>query len=187
LIDPEVLKTLPELEWRHGMAEILKHGLLADPALLDRDLHDPARVDELVRRAVQVKVDVVEADPYEQGVRAHLNLGHTFAHAIEQVTQYRWAHGDAVGIGLVAAGYLSYALGLCDSSLPETIEDVVAAAGLPQRLEGLEPEALYAAMQTDKKWQGGHSRFILLRGVCKPEIVQDVPRDMVLEVLARLA
>jgi 3-dehydroquinate synthetase len=160
---------------------------LADPALLDRSLHEPSRAAELVRRAVQVKVDVVEADPYEQGSRAHLNLGHTFAHAIEQVTHHAWAHGDAVGVGLVAAGYLSYALGLCDASLPETVEDVVAGAGLPRRLDGLDPEALYAAMSTDKKWSKGRSRFVLLRAIGEPTIVEDVPKETVIDILRGMA
>lgn len=186
LIDPEVLASLPQAEWRNGMAEVIKHGLLADPALLDTNLHTPQRAAELVRRAVQVKVDVVEQDPYEKNVRAHLNLGHTFAHAIEQVTQYQWPHGEAVGVGLLAAARLSYALALCDPTLPEEVEDLLAATGLPRRLNGLDAEAIYASMATDKKWQNGRSRFILLRGVGQPEIVEDVPKSAVLDVLRLL-
>jgi 3-dehydroquinate synthase len=187
LIDPEVLITLPDAEWRHGMAEVIKHGLLADESLLDRGLHERAKAAELVQRAVQVKVDVVQADPYEKGIRAHLNLGHTFGHAVEQVTQYQWAHGDAVGVGLVAAAYLSSALGLCDASLPETVEDLLAEIGLPRRIGDLEPEALYAAMTTDKKWQNGRSRFVLLREIGQPEIVENVPKAAVIEVLRQLS
>lgn len=186
MIDPDVIGTLPPQEWRNGMAEVLKHGLLADPALLDPSLHAPKQAAELVRRAVQVKVDVVEQDPYEQGIRAHLNLGHTFAHAIEQVTQYQWPHGAAVGFGLLAAAQLSYALAMCDSDVPEQVEDVLATAGLPRRLNGLDADAIYAAMSTDKKWQNGHSRFILLRGIAHVEIVEDVPKSTVIEVLRRL-
>jgi shikimate kinase/3-dehydroquinate synthase len=181
-----VLHTLPEREWRCGMAEIIKHGFLADPELLKPELWTIERAPELVRRAVQVKVDVVQRDPYEQNVRAHLNLGHTFAHAVEQVSGYSWLHGEAVGVGLVAAARLSYAMSLCNSSLPEEVEDIVSQIGLPTRLGGLEPGALYAAMFTDKKWQGGHSRFILLRGVGQPEIVHDVPKETVLNILEQL-
>jgi 3-dehydroquinate synthase len=187
LIDPEVLSTLPDAEWRHGMAEVIKHGLLADPSLLERRLHTRARAAELVQKAVQVKVDVVEADPYERGIRAHLNLGHTFGHAIEQVTQYHWAHGDAVAAGLVAAAYLSYGLNLSDSSLPETVEDLLAETGLPRRIGDLDPEALYAAMTTDKKWQQGRSRFVLLRGIGQPEIIENVPKAAVIDVLRQLS
>ncbi|MBZ0301712.1 MAG: 3-dehydroquinate synthase [Anaerolineae bacterium] len=186
LIDPTVLQSLPAQEWRNGMAEILKHGLLADPLLLEPVLHQPQRAAELVRRAVQVKVDVVEQDPYEQGVRAHLNLGHTFAHAVEQVTHYQWPHGEAVGFGLLAAAQLSYALALCDSDLPEMVEDLLVVTGLPRRLNGLDAEAIYAAMATDKKWKNGRSRFILMGGVGQPRIVEDVPRSAVMDVLRQL-
>jgi 3-dehydroquinate synthase len=186
LIDPNVLKSLPEREWRCGMAEVIKHGFLADQGLLDSSLWKPECAPELIRRAVQVKVDVVEQDPYEKNIRARLNLGHTFAHAVEQVSGYSWPHGEAVGVGLVAAARLSHALNLCDAALSERVEQIVKAVGLPTRLNSLDPEALYAAMSTDKKWQGGHSRFVLLRGICEPVIVEDVPPEVVIDVLTHL-
>jgi 3-dehydroquinate synthase len=183
LIDPDVLKSLPKKEWRCGAAEVIKHGFLADPGLLDM-AHPSANPEMMVARAVKVKVDIVEQDPYEQNVRAHLNLGHTFAHAIEQASGYRWAHGEAVGFGLVAAARLSAALGLWDDS--GYTERIACRIGLPVRLEDLEPEAIYTAMATDKKWQGGHSRFVLLEGIGKPTIVPDVPKSTVIEVLEAL-
>jgi 3-dehydroquinate synthase len=186
LIDPHVLQTLPEREWRCGMAEVIKHGFLADEGLLDAALWTLECAPELVRRAVQVKVDVVQQDPYEKNIRAYLNLGHTFGHAVEQVSGYSWPHGEAVGVGLVAAARLSHALNLCDSSLTEKVEQIVKAVGLPTRLNGLDPESLYAAMGTDKKWQGGHSRFVLLRVLGQPTIVEDVPPETVIDVLAHL-
>jgi 3-dehydroquinate synthase len=187
LIDPDYLSTLPPKEWRCGMAEVIKHGLLADPVLLDPAMWSPDRADELVRRAVQVKIDVVAQDPYEKGVRAHLNLGHTFGHAVEAVSQYAWAHGEAVGLGLVAAGRLSRRLGLCGDALPGRIEDVVAEMGLPTRLDGLDLDAVWAAMSTDKKWVSGTSRFVLLKDVGQPVVVEGVARDDVLAVLKSLA
>lgn len=186
LIDPQVLQTLPVKEWRCGMAEVIKHGLLADPLLLEQAMQSDSAPEELIRRAVQVKVDVVEQDPYERNIRAHLNLGHTFAHAIEQVTHYQWAHGEAVGVGLLAAANLSYALGLCAADLPEQVQEYLSHIGLPCALGGLDAEALYAAMATDKKWQGGHSYFVLLRGVGEPCIVRDVPKETVTTVLQQL-
>jgi 3-dehydroquinate synthase len=186
LIDPQVLRTLPEREWRCGMAEVIKHGFLADESLLDSALWNLDCAPELVRRAVQVKVDVVQQDPYEKNIRAYLNLGHTFGHAVEQVSGYAWPHGEAVGVGLVAAARLSYALNLCDSSLTERVEQIVKAVGLPTHLNNLDPESLYAAMATDKKWQGGHSRFVLLRALGQPSIVEDVPPEAVIEVLSQL-
>lgn len=186
LIDTDVLQSLPVREWRCGMAEIIKHGLLADEGLLNPALYAPEKSAELVRRAVQVKVDVVQADPYEQNIRAHLNLGHTFAHAIERVSEYQWLHGEAVGVGVLAAAKLSQRLGLADTSLVEAVDTILAEIGLPSRLNGLDANALYAAMGTDKKWQSGRSRFILLRGICQPEIVENVPQDVVLEVLREM-
>lgn len=186
LIDPDVLQTLPAREWRCGMAEVIKHGLLADAGLLEPELHKLESAVELIRRAIRVKVDVVQQDPYENGIRAHLNLGHTFAHAIEQVSGYRWLHGEAVGVGLSAATRLSHMLGLCDDSLPPIVDEALAHAGLSQRLNGLSTEQIYAAMATDKKWRGGHSRFVLLRGVGEPVIVEDVPKETILRVLESL-
>jgi 3-dehydroquinate synthase len=184
-IDPQTLRTLPEVEWRNGMAEVLKHGLLADEALLDPALHTLDRAVDLVTRAVQVKVDVVQRDPYEKGERAHLNLGHTFAHAIEQVSGYAWAHGQAVGFGLLAAARLSHALGLCAAALVDRVEALLVAVDLPRRHD-LDPAALWDAMRTDKKWRGGVSRFILLRGIGQPLIMEDIDRDTVIGILAEM-
>ncbi|NOK85730.1 MAG: 3-dehydroquinate synthase [Chloroflexi bacterium AL-W] len=187
LIDTEVLATLPDVEWQNGMAELIKHGLLADEGLLDTSLHRRENAAELVTRAVQVKVDVVQRDPYEHGERAHLNLGHTFAHAVEQVTNYAWAHGQAVGFGLMAAARLSYALGLCSAEFVDRVEGILAEAGLPRRLgAAIDPAALWAAMRTDKKWQGGTSRFVLLRDVCQPLIMEDIQQETVIDVLQGL-
>ena len=192
ILDPELLETLPAVEWRCGMAEVLKHGLLADeellaPRLLQHGRPAAADMPELLRRALRVKIDVVEADPFERGRRAHLNLGHTFAHAVEQVSGYRWKHGEAVAVGLLAAARLSARLELCEAGLVARVNDALSTIGLPRQLEGtLEASALYAAMATDKKWIGGRSRFVLLRGIGQPEIVWDVPEGDILAVLCAL-
>jgi 3-dehydroquinate synthase len=186
LIDTSVLDTLPDEQWRCGMGEIIKHGLLADEGLLDTSLHTLARAEELVSRAIKVKVDVVQQDPYEQGIRAHLNLGHTFAHAIERVTDYAWQHGDAVGFGLLAAAKLSHELGMIDADLVRRVRAILAQTGFPLSLNGLDPDAIYNAMTTDKKWKNGVSRFILLDGMCQARIVTDVPRATVTQVLSGL-
>lgn len=186
LIDTDLLKTLPPRERRCGIAEIIKHGLLADAGLLDL-IHRAASHDaELVRRAVQVKIDVIQADPYEHGIRAHLNLGHTFGHAIEHVSGYAFAHGEAVGVGLVAAAMLAARIGLADSTLVETVRDLVASVGLPTRMGALDPEAVYAVMGTDKKRQAGRLRFVLLRQIESPQIVDNIEKADVIAVLKDL-
>lgn len=192
ILDPELLETLPPIEWRCGMAEVIKHGLLADEELLAPRLLQEGRpaandMPELLRRALRVKIEVVEADPYERGQRAHLNLGHTFAHAIERVSGYRWKHGEAVAVGTLAAARLSERLGRCEAGLAARVEEALARTGLPRRLdEEMTARALYTAMATDKKWVGGRSRFVLLRGIGRPEIVWDVPEGEVLAVLRAL-
>ncbi len=189
IVDPDVLKTLPEREWRCGLAEVIKHGLLADSGLMDMascSQDNTQQNAELVRRAVQVKVDVVQQDPFEQNIRAHLNLGHTFAHAIEQVSGYRWPHGEAVGIGLLAAARLSHHLGMCSQDIPEQVAAILDRVSLPSKLNGIDPELIYAAMTTDKKWQNGRSRFVLLRGVGQPEIVENIAPEAIFTVLETL-
>lgn len=186
-VDPTLLPTLPDSEWICGAAEIVKAGLLRDESLLDAELYrrDNKAFTEVLRRAIQIKVDYVQRDPYEQDIRAELNLGHTFAHAVERVSGYTWRHGEAVGFGLVAAARLSHAVGLCDAALPERVEALVGAIGLPTRCS-FEPSAVRAAMRTDKKRHGETMRFVLLRGVAQPEIRDDVPAQAVLDVLESL-
>jgi 3-dehydroquinate synthetase len=187
LIDPTVLRTLPEREWRCGLAEVIKHGLLADDGLLDPGfLQNTDRAPELIRRAIQVKVDIVQQDPLEQNIRAHLNLGHTFGQAIEQASGYNWLHGEAVSVGLLAAAKLSHALGISDKSLPNEVSDILGAVGLPRKLGWMKAEDIYSGMGTDKKRKSGKLRFVLLRDVCQPVIVEDVPKSEVIKVLESL-
>jgi 3-dehydroquinate synthetase len=187
LIDPNTLNTLPGREWSAGMAEAIKHGLLADPALLEMAIDRPREnMADLVRRAVQVKVDVVQADPFEQGLRAHLNLGHTFAHAIERISNYQFPHGEAVAVGLIAALRLSCALNMCDTALVSQMESLLSGLGLPIRSGGLDPDAVYAAMQTDKKRKNGKLRFVLLRGIGNPDVVENVDPALVKKILGEI-
>lgn len=195
LIDPEVLATLPAREWACGMAETIKHGLIGDAGLFEQIEADPgayarfstpSAAAALVARSVQVKIDLVQADPYERGSRAHLNLGHTFGHAVEQASGYAWPHGEGVGVGLLAAARLSARLGLCAPELPGRVERVVGGVGLPTRIGSLDPEAICAAMATDKKFVAGKSRFILIRSVGAVGVVEDVPKPDLLQVLGSM-
>lgn len=182
VIDPDVLRTLPVEEFRAGMAEIIKHGLLANPDLIEKEMPIEARI----RAAVQVKIDVVQRDPYELGERAYLNLGHTFGHAIERVSGYTWRHGDGVAVGLVGAMRLSEALGFIDSDLSTKVEKIIEKNGLPTRYRDFSPQAIWEAMHADKKWRDGRSHFVVLRGIGKPDMVTDVPYETVIRILEGL-
>lgn len=204
LADIGTLATLPAGEFTAGLAEVAKHGLIADRVLWQRlmmeEWHfDPRRLSEdrllradlhsLVTRAIEVKRRVVEEDPYEQGRRALLNLGHTFGHAVEQVSGYAIRHGEAVAMGLAAAAHLSAALGECSPSLPGLVEMVLTRLGLPIHIpplvngRSLDPAALFAAMGSDKKKKAGRLRFVLIHDIGDVFIRDDVPEAAVLAAL----
>ena len=170
LADTELLATLPEREWRAGLAEVIKHGIIRDPALLDllerrRDAilaRDPALVAALVARAAAVKVAVVTEDPLEQGLRRILNYGHTFGHAVEREAGYGVVlHGEAVAWGMAAAARLGAASGACDDAFVAWQDDLLRAYGLLAPLPPLRAESLIAATRLDKKSAGGRVRWIL--------------------------
>ena len=185
--DTDTLATLPPVEFRCGLAEVVKSALVGDVTLWEHLRTRGAEpVATLIARAADVKRRVVEEDRLERGVRAYLNLGHTFAHALEQRSRYAWKHGEAVAVGLVAAARLSERLGLCKTGLAAQVEALLGALGLPTRYRRFDPAELWDAMRHDKKWQGGAARFVLLEGVARPVIVPDAPRADVLAVLETL-
>lgn len=184
--DTGTLDTLPMAEQQCGLAEVLKAGLVGDPELFERLGSHMLDAEEMIARAAAVKIGVVQQDRLEGGLRAVLNLGHTFAHALEQVSGYQWKHGHAVGLGLVAAARLSARMGLLGVQAAGEIERTVRRCGLPARYAGYEPEALWAAMRHDKKWRDGAPHFVLLEGIGRPVIRAGVARDDVLAVLAEL-
>lgn len=190
--DSRVLRTLPPRELRSGMAEVVKHALVGDPELLVElerrtGAPGPGRLApgelvelladaEVVRWAARVKAVVVSEDPYEAGLRAVLNLGHTTAHALEAVTGFRrLRHGEAVAIGLVTALLLSKRLGLLEEEgLLERTVGLLRRLGLPVACPvAVAPEALWEAMAHDKKNRRGARRWVLLRGAGRPEVVAD--------------
>jgi 3-dehydroquinate synthase len=174
LADLLVLTTLPDREYRAGLAEAVKHGLIADKAYFewieratDRLLAREAdALQHLVRRSVEIKADVVSEDEREGGRRAVLNAGHTVAHALESATDYRLPHGEAVGLGLVAECALATGLGLATPEAAGRVTALLERLGLPTRLkEPIAIERLLAAMASDKKNRGGAVRFALPRGL----------------------
>lgn len=166
LADPQVLGTLPEAEFRAGLAEMVKHGVVADPELFHACAGGLASVKErlvdLIRRAVAAKIGIIESDPYETGPRAALNFGHTIGHAAELVTGFRISHGEAVAIGMVAESKLAERLSIARRGLSDEIAAVLSTLGLPVRIPDQLPRpALIRAMHNDKKKAGGKVRFAL--------------------------
>ncbi|MBP7963322.1 MAG: 3-dehydroquinate synthase [Caldilineaceae bacterium] len=184
IIDPAVLETLPAAEFRSGMAEVIKHGILADPALFAALEGDgPADLASMIADAVRVKVAVVQEDPFERGRRATLNLGHTFGHAIELVSQFRVRHGEGVGLGLVASAHMAAALGLCDGALAQRITALVERIGLPIHVSGYDVDEVYAAMAHDKKRVGKNVRFIVPRSIGDVILIDHPGEDVVKKAL----
>jgi 3-dehydroquinate synthase len=166
LSDPNTLSTLSEDELRSGLGEVVKHGIIADPALFDMCAQGYATVKanlpEIVRRAMAVKIKVIEADPFERGLRATLNLGHTIGHALETVSGYRLRHGEAVAIGMVREARLAERLGIAAAGLSETIADTLMGLGLPVNVPpDLDPTNIIRTMRYDKKMNSGIVRFAL--------------------------
>jgi 3-dehydroquinate synthase len=189
--DLATLATLPPDEIANGMAEILKAGLIAGGALLAQlEAPEPPTVAAVLHPAIEVKRRIVEADPYEQGQRALLNLGHTFGHAFEQVSGYRRKHGFGVAAGTVVAAHLAARLGLTDASLPGRVASLFARYALPTRWGGPDlppgttPATIVAAMAGDKKRVAGRLRFVLPYAPGDVRVVADVPEAAVIAALA---
>ncbi|MFO7544542.1 MAG: 3-dehydroquinate synthase [Trueperaceae bacterium] len=178
--DVRLLATLPEREFRHGTVELVKHGFLADPVLLDRfaagwrQTMPEDGLADAVARSVAVKAEVVAADERESGRRAHLNLGHTLAHALEAVTNHVMPHGEAVAYGLVYAALLARARGMADL-VPRTT--ALLRWVQPSPLPDVAFDALAPYLARDKKVAGGRLRFVLLEDVGRPLIIDDVTAE----------
>lgn len=190
--DTDVLQTLPVVELRCGLAEAAKTGIIGDAdlfALLESltGPHPAWPLTEIVRRSVAVKAAIVAADPTEQGVRAHLNLGHTIGHAVEQASGYRCRHGEAVSIGLVGAARLAAKLGACAPDLAARAEALLQHLGLPVTYSSLDPQGVLSALQTDKKRLHGRLRWVLPRRLGEVFVSDAVPDELVTEVVADLS
>jgi 3-dehydroquinate synthase len=200
-IDPTVLDTLEEAEFRSGMAEVIKHGVIGDPDLLaeleeigSRSTTASARLTLLpvqIARALQVKIDIVEEDPYERGRRAVLNLGHTVGHALEKLSEFELRHGEAVSVGMVTAARIAVRLGLAESSVVERLEAALAAWDLPlhyrvPRWPQFQADAIWQAMAHDKKRHGNTLHWVLPIAIGEVIIADDVPRQTVLATLREL-
>ena len=192
LADIETLDTLPDRELRAGIAEIIKYGLIRDLVFLDwveRNIQgmlarDAAILTEAIERSCANKADLVAADERESGVRALLNLGHTFGHAVENAMGYGvWLHGEAVAAGTLLAADLSHRLGMIGRADVKRIRDVYGQAGLPVVAPNLGAETYLRLMGLDKKVEGGKLRFVLLKCIGEAVVRADVPREMLIATL----
>jgi shikimate kinase / 3-dehydroquinate synthase len=166
LADPDLLSTLPEVEFRSGLGEVVKHGIVADVELFNLCAQGydavKANLDQIVRRAMAVKIRVIEADPFEQGVRAALNLGHTVGHAVELASGFHVRHGEAVAIGVVVEARLAERLSMAANGLSEQIASALTGLGLPTEIPyDLPRESILQSMKVDKKKHAHKVRFSL--------------------------
>jgi 3-dehydroquinate synthase len=192
IADIGALRTLPERELAAGIAEIIKTAAIADVAFFEwieangeaLNRRDPAALAHAVKRSCELKASVVAADERESGLRAILNFGHTFGHAIEAGLGYgEWLHGEAVGCGMVMAADLSVRLGYLDDAVRQRLVAVIAAARLPTRAPALGDTRYIDLMKVDKKAEAGAIKFVLLKQLGET-LVSDAPEDALRATLA---
>jgi 3-dehydroquinate synthase len=192
LIDTDCLATLPSREYAAGLAEVIKYGAIRDAAFfawLERNMdalvaRDPAALAHAIEVSCRTKAEIVAADEREEGVRALLNFGHTFGHAIENAVGYgEWLHGEAVAAGMAVAALVSHRLGRLDAADLARLRDLLVRARLPVTAPALGFERWMALMARDKKVSGGAIRFILLDALGRAAISADVPPAVLREVL----
>lgn len=194
--DVATLATLPRRELRSGLAEVVKYGILRDPFLLarlersaDRVLRaDPGALLPIIERSYRIKARYVEADERDVlGIRAQLNLGHTFGHALEAVSRFGYRHGEAVAIGLAAACDLGVALLGMPREEAERVERLLERMGLPVRYRGASPAQIRARMAHDKKAKGGRLRFVVPERLGRARLLEGIPEGLLERILEERA
>lgn len=193
LSDIAVLRSLPEREFRAGMAEVIKYGIIWDTDFFNFLEHNQDRInavetsalEHIVRASCFIKARVVEQDETEQGLRAILNLGHTFGHALEALTHYRqYVHGEAVAVGMIIAARMAEKMGLLKPVEVSRIEALISAFKLPVTFTGLSIEDIVASMYHDKKVLAGKIRFVIPDAIGQAKIMSDIPLGIIKEALA---
>ena len=198
LIDPQVLKTLPGREFRAGMAEVIKYGVIWDQDLFTQ-LEQSKQLDQqcdigddllqaILTHSCQAKAEVVSQDEKEAGLRAILNYGHTIGHAVESLTGYRRVnHGEAVAIGMVAAGQIAVEMGFWPKTATQRQFELIQTAGLPTQLPAeLDIEAILEALTTDKKVKAGKVRFVLPTRIGQVTVTDQVTPEIIRKVLGEM-
>ena len=194
LVDPDVLSTLPEREYRSGLFEAMKYGVIRNPRIFEmmenhRDAllaRDGDLLEELITECIRVKAEVVSADERESGERRILNFGHTIGHALEAETGYKsLLHGEAVGWGMIAAADIGREAGVSDKQIARQIREMVTAyAPLPKFK--VKPRRILKRLMSDKKTIAGTPHFVLARRIGEVEIVNDVPNSVIIRAVEKL-
>jgi 3-dehydroquinate synthase len=192
LVDPEVLRSLPEREFRAGLFEVVKYGIISSPELFelltsrsaDVLAQAPGVLDRIIAESVRIKAEVVSADEKEGDLRRILNFGHTVGHALEAETRYeRFLHGEAVAFGMNAATQLATLVGLLDSGTRDTILGTVALYGPIPSLDGIPADALFRRLVRDKKTIQGKVHFVLPEKIGTVRVMSGVPEDKVFSAI----
>ncbi|WKZ46463.1 MAG: 3-dehydroquinate synthase [Anaerolineales bacterium] len=176
LADPSLLRTLSDRDLRSGMAEVVKHGIISDPELFALCANSldwvKNNMEEIVKRAMAVKIRIIEEDPYEKGIRATLNLGHTVGHAVELASGFKLSHGEAVSIGMAVEARYAERIGVAKKGLTDEIEKILSGLGLPAKIPNALPrDQIIRAMRVDKKRNEKSIRFALPVEIGKIELV----------------
>ncbi|HIE41659.1 MAG TPA: 3-dehydroquinate synthase [Nitrospinaceae bacterium] len=190
--DLQTLKTLPIKEYRAGLAEIVKYGVISDASFfefLEKNYKDILNLNYdclsyIIENSCAIKAKVVEKDERETHHRMILNFGHTLGHAIESLTGYsRFIHGEAVAIGMVRAAELSHSMGKCSKEVPRRLEALLKNLGLPVEMPELDPTAVIESLYHDKKTMDNKIKFILVKEIGSIEIVEQVPESEILKII----
>ena len=193
IADTDALSTLPDREFNSGLAEVIKHGVVWDPMLfawLEKTIpqllaRDTEALTYAIGRSCEIKATVVARDEREHNLRAILNFGHTFGHAIEAATSYEtYLHGEAVALGMIIAADLSCRLGMIDAAVKERLRDMLARAGLPTEAPRIGAARAYELMQMDKKVLGGAIRLVLLEKLGRAIVTDQYPKAALEATLA---
>jgi 3-dehydroquinate synthase len=195
LADTGTLTTLPRQELVSGCAEVVKHAMIRDPRLLEYLeeraegllMLDKAITSEVVSRSAAIKARIVSEDEKEQGIRVILNYGHTIGHGLEAATNYgRFLHGEAVAIGMMGAAMISRQVGLLFQEVVDRQKALLQRFGLPTTCSGVDIESLLKAMELDKKVVGKKVRWVLLSGIGKPVVRDDIHREEAVSAIHKL-
>jgi 3-dehydroquinate synthase len=192
LVDPEVLRTLPEREFRAGLFEVVKYGVISSPELFELLTHRagdvlaqaPDVLDRIIAESVRIKAEVVSADEKEGDLRRILNFGHTVGHALEAETRYeRFLHGEAVAFGMNAATQLASMVGLLDTPTRDSILRTVSMYGPIPSLDGIAANALFRRLVSDKKTIQGKVHFVLPEAIGKVRVMAGVAEEKVFSAI----